>query len=134
LWNVSIMVARTCERGTIGDMERVSQKTSSKGNWDARPVFKANQMALVSTPPQYPGDGCSGRSRHTEITDAGLEHLKGLSALQTLYLNDTKVTDTGLACLKGLTRLSNLNFAGTKVIEAGAQELKKALPKVRIFR
>ena len=60
--------------------------------------------------------------------------MKGLSALQTLYLNDTKVTDTGLACLKGLTRLSNLNLAGTKVTEAGVQELKKALPKVRITR
>ena len=32
----------------------------------------------------------------TEITDAGLSHLKKLTNLQTLFLKDTKVTDAGI--------------------------------------
>ena len=39
--------------------------------------------------------------RSTRITDAGLEHLKGLTKLQWLILQDTKVTDAGLEHLKG---------------------------------
>jgi hypothetical protein len=34
------------------------------------------------------------------ITDAGLEHLKGLTALRTILLSDTKVTDAGVNQLK----------------------------------
>ena len=36
----------------------------------------------------------------TEITDAGLSHLKKLTNLQTLFLKDTKVTDAGIAELQ----------------------------------
>ena len=42
---------------------------------------------------------------NTKVTDAGLEHLKGLTDLQTLELLHTKVTDAGLEHLEGLTRL-----------------------------
>src|ERR1700737_1415228 len=41
----------------------------------------------------------------TQLTDAGLEKLKGLTALQSLGLSHTKVTDVGLEKLKGLTAL-----------------------------
>ena len=47
---------------------------------------------------------------HAPVTDAGLEHLKGLTQLQWLYLNQTKVMDAGVA------------------------ELRKALPNVYIIR
>ena len=39
----------------------------------------------------------------TRITDAGLEHLRGLTKLQRLNLSFTEVTDAGLDHLKGLT-------------------------------
>ena len=39
----------------------------------------------------------------TKVTDAGLEHLKGLTQLQELDLTDTKVTGEGLEHLKELT-------------------------------
>jgi len=39
----------------------------------------------------------------TKVTDAGLEHFKGLTQLQELCLTDTKVTGAGLEHLKGLT-------------------------------
>jgi hypothetical protein len=46
----------------------------------------------------------------TEVTDVGLEHLKGLNKLQTLGLAETKVTD------------------------AGVKKLQQALPKCKIER
>ena len=42
------------------------------------------------------------------MTDAGLEHLKGLTQLRELNLNDTQVTDAGLEHLKGLTQLQSV--------------------------
>ncbi|NLE37776.1 MAG: hypothetical protein GX621_07105 [Pirellulaceae bacterium] len=38
--------------------------------------------------------------RGTRITDAGLEHLKGLTRLETLDLRDTPVTDEGVRRLQ----------------------------------
>ena len=57
------------------------------------------------------------------MTDAGLEHLKGLTKLQSLNLRCTKVTDAGLEHLKGLTN-SNRWTLGTKVTDAGLEHLK----------
>jgi hypothetical protein len=68
------------------------------------------------------------------VTDAGLEHLKGLTQLQTLLLDNTAVTDAGLEHLKGLTQLKSLHLGGTKVTDAGVNELRKALPHVEISR
>ena len=64
----------------------------------------------------------------TEITDAGLVHLKGLTRLQTLDLLSTQITDAGLVHLKGLTNLRSLWLDGTKITDAGIADLKKALP------
>ncbi len=36
----------------------------------------------------------------TEITDAGLEHLRGLTELNVLWLINTDITDAGVAALK----------------------------------
>jgi len=70
----------------------------------------------------------------TQITDAGLVHLKGLTNLKGLDLGGTQVTDAGLVHLKGLTNLKWLNLNGTQVTDAGVAELKKALPKCNIGR
>jgi Leucine-rich repeat (LRR) protein len=51
----------------------------------------------------------------TGITDAGLEHLKGLRQLQELNLSGTAVTDAGLEHLKGLKQLRMLDLSFTKV-------------------
>ena len=47
-------------------------------------------------------------------TDAALEHLKGLSQLQSLYLDETGATDAGLARLKGLGRLQGLDLGSRR--------------------
>ena len=59
----------------------------------------------------------------TKVTDAGLEHLKGLTTLQGLILAGTKVGDAGMEHLKGLTNLRWLVLSGTKVSDAGMKHL-----------
>ena len=60
----------------------------------------------------------------TKVTDTGLEHLKGLTQLQKLWLHDTKVSDAGLEYLKGLTQLQSLNLSDTNVSDTGLEHLK----------
>ena len=55
----------------------------------------------------------------TQVTDAGLAHLSGLTALERLDLRETPITDAGLVQLKDLTSLRRLCLMGTKVTEAG---------------
>ena len=68
----------------------------------------------------------------TQVTDAGLAHVIGLSHLQTLFLRKTKVTDAGLANLKGLTGLKWLYVWDSKVTDVGVRSLQQALPKCKI--
>ncbi len=67
------------------------------------------------------------------MTDAGMEHLKGLSQLRVLRLDDTPVTDAGLERLKCVTTLELLGLDGTKVTDAGARKLKRGLPACEIW-
>jgi Leucine-rich repeat (LRR) protein len=68
----------------------------------------------------------------TQISDAGLVHLQGLTNLIALSLERTQVSDAGLVHLKGLTNLSVLLLECTQVTDAGVNELKRALPSLRI--
>ena len=61
---------------------------------------------------------------NSQVTDAGLVHLKGLPQLQSLCLYGTQVTDAGLVHLKGLTRLQSLNLATPQVTDAGLVHLE----------
>lgn len=49
------------------------------------------------------------------VTDAGLEHLRGLGNLEELTLWSDNVTNAGLAHLSKLTKLRNLSVSGKKV-------------------
>jgi hypothetical protein len=61
------------------------------------------------------------------ITDRALTHLVALHRLENLciagYLGDCQVTDTGLQNLRGLAQLKYLNIAGAKVTDAGMVSL-----------
>jgi hypothetical protein len=59
----------------------------------------------------------------TDITDAGLEHLKALRQLIGLTLSETQVTDASLVHLKTLTRLAFLHLDGTRVTDVGLAHL-----------
>lgn len=69
---------------------------------------------------------------HTPVTDAGLEHLKTLTSLESLNLNSTKVTDAGMERLKKSTNLQSLRLEDTEVTDAGASGLRSALPNLSI--
>ena len=61
-----------------------------------------------------------------------MEHLKGLTSLQELYVHHTQVTDAGLVHLRGLTSLQELYVYHTQVSDEGVTELKEALPNCKI--
>jgi hypothetical protein len=58
------------------------------------------------------------------VSDADLEHLKGLNKLQELRLSGTKITDHGLGYLKGLTELRKLTLDRTEVTDDGLKLLQ----------
>jgi Leucine-rich repeat (LRR) protein len=69
------------------------------------------------------------------ITNAGLEHLKGLTELKRLFLYANHgITDAGLKHLSGMKQLEHLDLYATKVTDNGANDLQKELPKTRISR
>jgi hypothetical protein len=70
------------------------------------------------------GEVIEVRLSNTKITDARLEHLKGLTSLNQLVLNGTQITNAGLEHLKGLTSLTNLGLEDTQVTDAGLEHLK----------
>jgi len=62
--------------------------------------------------------------RDTRITDAGLQHLRGLNRLKVLILTGTAVTDQGLAPLGDMPQLTVLSLEETKITDRGLQQLK----------
>ena len=57
------------------------------------------------------------------VLDRSLDHCGlDLPELQTLDLGDTQITDAGLVHLKGLASLQELSLDGTKVTDAGLNE------------
>lgn len=65
-----------------------------------------------------------------EITDAGLERLRGLPRLERLHLDGTRVGDAGLRLLRDLPSLAFLNLHGTRATDRGLAALA-ALPALR---
>src|SRR5262245_28757129 len=59
------------------------------------------------------------------VTDAGVEHLAGLTTLHSLSLGNTKVSDAGLKDLSGLSGLEELYLADDKLTNAGLAHLSK---------
>jgi Leucine-rich repeat (LRR) protein len=64
----------------------------------------------------------------TQVSDAGLEHLKQLQEHRVLALGKTRVTDKGLKALCALAKLENLDVSETAVTAEGLKTLKTALP------
>ena len=62
---------------------------------------------------------------YTQVTDAGLERIAGLTQLRWLDLSYTRVTDAGLKNLKQLVRLADLRLIGTQAAGKGLVHLKE---------
>ena len=61
----------------------------------------------------------------TPVTNDGLKHLKDLTQLQWLYLDGTKVTDDGMEYLKGLTQLQQLCLNRAQGTDAGLVQIQE---------
>ena len=92
----------------------------------------------------------------TKVTNAGMQQIKGLSKLKTLYtsktrvgddglafiaelgqlerlkINETPISDRGLLKLKGLKSLTYLEIHQTAVTDDAIEELRRALPKLEV--
>jgi Leucine-rich repeat (LRR) protein len=68
-----------------------------------------------------------------QVTDAGLAYLRGLTSLASLDLTGTQITDAGLEDLKGLTTLHLLDLRDTRLTNEGIRELQEALPKCELY-
>ena len=54
--------------------------------------------------------------------------------VRVVYLKSTPVTDAGLQHLRGLTQLQELSLHSTQVTDAGVNDLQKALSNVKVTR
>jgi hypothetical protein len=68
----------------------------------------------------------------TSITDSGLAHLADCTGIRQLWIYNTAVTDDGLEHFKRMKQMVRLLATGTRVTEAGVQELAAALPQCKI--
>ena len=73
------------------------------------------------------------RLAETQATDAAIETLLKLPALESVNLYGTKVTDAGATKLAGLTNLKRLYLWQTAVTPAAIAALKEKLPKCEII-
>lgn len=58
-----------------------------------------------------------------KITDAGMTHVGEITSLEWLDLSGTAVTDEGLKQIRSLTNLKNLSIDNTKITDAGLAHL-----------
>lgn len=70
----------------------------------------------------------------TSVTDDDLAILENLPGLQKVNLCYTNISDAGLRHLEGLTELRVVRLKQTRVTEDGLQRLRRALPKVNLYR
>ena len=60
---------------------------------------------------------------NADVTDADVEHLRGLVKIRRLDLSDTAVTDASLPLLASLPALEDVKLARTKVTDDGVKKL-----------
>jgi hypothetical protein len=68
---------------------------------------------------------------NSEVTDAGVEHLRGLTRLRRLDLSDTAITDASIPVLAALPALEDVKLARTKVTDAGVRQLLDGAKRLR---
>jgi len=88
-------------------------------------------LRIFATMPQLDGLCLEENS----FTDKGLAQLKDLHRLQELYvgLGKTNITDASVDSLMGLTNLKMLDLQKTKVTPEAVEKLKAAIPGLKVW-
>lgn len=86
-------------------------------------IFEGGDADLVHVPPLGRLDRLYVTNT-SSVTDAGLDHLKGMTGLRRLHLPWLRVSDAALKHVEGLTALRSLGLTGTRVTGTGFQHLK----------
>src|SRR5208282_3759656 len=63
----------------------------------------------------------------SDVTEAGLKHLKDLGKLKTLSVEELFIYNDGLEVLKNWPLLTNLDLRGTKISDRGLLQLKNMI-------
>ena len=66
-----------------------------------------------------------GFGSEIDVTDTGVEHLKRLTSLERLRLDNCKVGDMGCAVIGRFTKLTSLSLGSPKVTDAGVAQLSE---------
>jgi Leucine Rich repeat len=70
---------------------------------------------------------------YSRVTDSDLKHLRDLTEITHIYLNETAITDAGLQHLEGLTQLRELSLEHTDITDDGLKHLP-GLTSLRVLR
>ena len=87
------------------------------------PTGKSLMIRRMAEVGSFPGLVMLAFFMESQVTDAGLAHLRGLSQLRTLVLPWTKIQGPGLANLRGMRQLEDLSLAGIELSDADLAHL-----------
>jgi hypothetical protein len=90
-------------------------------------VIAAAEDGLVSAPDS------SIRYLNLPVNDQDVAQLAECAELKWLVLDNTDVSDAGLAFLHGMTKLRRLYLRGSRVTTEGVERLQAALPDVTVL-
>lgn len=118
------------KEGAVGDIDPQTKQLVEEPAvfLDYYALVTDEDLKLIANWPRI----CMISLRGTNISDAGLAHLKPLTELRDLTLAETRITDAGLAHLREFKSLQNLDLMGTRVTAAGIRELQAALPELKV--
>jgi hypothetical protein len=68
---------------------------------------------------------------HTSVGDDDLKLLAEISDLESLDVTNTEVSDAGIEHLKGLRHLNTLNHSGSRITPEGIAKLRRSIPQLR---
>ncbi|HUQ90614.1 MAG TPA: hypothetical protein VM120_02960 [Bryobacteraceae bacterium] len=132
------------EIGSLVNLRELVLRQSDVRGHTLQPFHKLQALDCTLCPLDNEGLGnvaaMSGMQRlrigDTQITDAGMPVLKGLTQLEELDLHGTAITDVGLSHIAGLRRLKKLNLAGTGISDAGIEVLRglTELEELNLYR
>ena len=125
-------------------IEPLLQQIAANPNMEIEPVAENSSSLIVKASRTYKAFGDDELAQlgsigpnivqlhlgHSQVTDAGLSHLKQMPNLERLHLQKTSITDAGLSHLKALKKLTYLNLYDTQVTDRCFETLK-TLPALR---